>query len=223
MLKYNMSNYYNNYWKKLKHKQCDDFLYKWPCLKKYIPKEPNITIVDFGCGAGQLIHKLEKINPSSHYVGLDVSDECINRNKKKFKKHEFHLIIDGGKLPFKNNSVEYIISADSIEHVYDTDLAFKEFTRVLKPGGKIIITTPYHGFFKNLVIILTNNFDLSFDPLSYHIRFFTKSSLTKCLTNVGLIPVKYDYFGRFYPLSRGILVVAEKRISRKKWSGKLKR
>jgi len=205
-----MLNYYNDFWEKRNFKQCDDFPYKWPCLKKYIPTEPNIKIVDFGCGAGQLILKLKKINPGSHYIGLDVSQEVIKRNRKKFADHKFYLIKDGGKLPFRNNSIDYIISADSIEHVYNTEFTFREFARVLKPGGKGIITTPYHGFFKNLAIILTNNFDLSFDPIAPHIRFFTKSSISKCLNKVGLKPIKYDYFGRFYPLSRGMLIIGEK-------------
>lgn len=201
---------YNEFWKQRKFKQCEDFSYKWPCLKKYIPIDPKISILDFGCGAGQLIFKINKMNPKSHYVGVDVSEECVSRNKEKFSKKEFRLIKDGAPLPFKDNSFEYIISSDSIEHVYDTESAFGEFKRVLKPGGKIIITTPYHGFFKNLAIILSNNFDLSFDPSAPHIRFFTKESISKCLKKAGLKPIKYDYFGRFYPLSRGMLVIAEK-------------
>ncbi len=205
-----MPDYYNEYWKTRKFIACEDFSYKWPCLKKYIPTEANITIVDFGCGAGQIIPKIKKINPSSEYIGLDVSEERIKLNKKKFKNNKFFLIKDGGVLPFKNNSVDYIISSDSIEHVYDTLFAFSEFARILKPGGKIIITTPYHGIIKNLAIILSGNFDLSFDPTSYHIRFFTKNSMDKCLKKVGLKPLAYDYFGRFYPLSRGMLVVAQK-------------
>lgn len=201
---------YNNYWKRRNFHECADFAYKWPCLKKYIPSKPKLKILDFGCGAGQIIEQMCTINPSSTYYGVDVSTSLINNNKKKFPECQFRTIRDGERLPFSSNFFDFILAADSIEHVHNTEIAFTEFARILKPKGRIVITTPYHGLIKNLMIILTNNFDLIFNPLGTHIRFFTKKSLSKCLSTVALKTTRIDYYGRFYPLSRGMLIEAEK-------------
>lgn len=203
-----MSKFYDRYW--LTKKMIgNDFRYKWPVVKKYIPRKPDSKILDFGCGPGKIIEEMKEFNPTSSYTGVDVSEKIIAKNKKRLTDCKFHAVEDGEKLPFKSKFFDFIISTDAIEHIYDTELAFKELARVLKPGGKILITTPYHGLLKNLLIVILK-FELIFDAKGAHIRFFTKRSLSSCLIEVGLKPIKFDYFGRFYPLSRGILVLAEK-------------
>lgn len=202
-----MSKYYDDYWNR--QSELGDGVYKWPTVKKYIPQTPKIKILDYGCGPGVLLKIMKKINPTAEYYGADVSRDIIGKNKKQIKFCKFFTVDDGKKFPFQSDYFDFIISTDAIEHVYDTELAFKEFARILKPGGKILITTPYHGLVKNLFIVLTN-FELIFDPEGPHIRFFTKKSLTKSLNNVNLTPKLFDYYGRFFPVSRGFLVVAEK-------------
>ncbi|MBI2442893.1 MAG: class I SAM-dependent methyltransferase [Candidatus Levybacteria bacterium] len=202
-----MSNYYDQYWSK--QSTLGDGIYKWPTVIQYIPKKPRVKILDYGCGPGVLLRIMKKINSTAEYYGADVSGAIIKKNKRHIKFCKFFTVEDGKRFPFQSNFFDFIVTTDAIEHVYDTELAFKEFARILKPGGKILITTPYHGMIKNLLIVLTN-FELIFDPLGPHIRFFTKKSLSESLHRVHLIPITFDYFGRFFPLSRGFLVLAKK-------------
>lgn len=204
-----MSKFYDIYWTRKDLLQSNDFSYKFPAIQKYIPQKPNLQILDFGCGNGLLIKHMLKINPKSKYTGIDVSKKIISVNKKMMKKIHFFHVDDGEKFPIKKNSFDFIISTDVIEHVYNTEFTVLELIRVLKPGGKLLITTPYHGTLKNIVISLTS-FEIIFDPTGAHIRFFTKKSLTTLLKKTGLHIIKVGYYGRFFPLSRGMYVLAEK-------------
>ena len=116
---------------------------------------------------------------------------------------------DGEQFPLKTEVVDFIFSSEVIEHIYDTKNALKEMARVLKQGGRLLITTPYHGFLKNL-IILFHGFDDHFNPVGPHVRFFTERSLGVCLKDVGLRIVKKGYFGRIYPIPHCFYVLAEK-------------
>lgn len=203
-----MAQFYERYWNN-DSGHLPDFHIKWPKLRQFIPNQKNITILDFGCGQGAILEELKKINPDARYIGLDVSGTALEKAKKRLPGVEFHLIVDGEKLPLGDRIVDFIFSSEVIEHIYDTENAFSEMTRILKPGGQVLLTTPYHGFLKNLAITLTG-FDKHFDPFGPHIRFFSKKTLLDGLRGRGLDILKVGYYGRFYPLSHSIFVLAKK-------------
>lgn len=204
-----MSKYYNLYWKNPKNEHLSDFPYKLPVVKRIAPKTPNLTIMDFGCGSGNMLSEIMKLNPKSKYIGIDVSDIAIKKIKERFPKEIFFAVEDGGKIPVKTGSVDFILALDVIEHVYNTKETLSELARILKPGGRILITTPYHGLLKNLIIIFFF-FEYYFDIYGSHIRFFSKKSLMSLLKDVRLKVVNFGYFGRFFPLSRAMFALAEK-------------
>ena len=204
-----MSKYYNEFWNKYKNQHLGDFSFKWPVLKKNIYFKGRERILDFGCGTGRIMQKMRKMFPKNRFMGVDVSETAIKIAKKKHPWADFYSVQDGEKLPFKKNNFDFILAADVIEHVYNTKDTLLELNRVLKNGGKIFITTPYYGFIKNLLII-TLDFDNIFDPAGPHIRFFSKKSLFSLLKSAGFKIIRHGYFGRFYPISRSIYVVASK-------------
>ena len=205
-----MSKYYNEFWSKYKNQHLGDFAFKWPVLKKIIPLRTDQKILDFGCGTGKITQKMREISPKNKFVGVDVSETAIWIAKKKHPWANFYSVQDGEKFPFKKNNFDLILAADVIEHVYNTKKTFSELVRVLKPKGKILISTPYYGFIKNLLIIAFG-FDEVFDPFGQHIRFFSKKRLFSIVRSEGLSVIKHGYYGRFYPISRGIYILAEKR------------
>lgn len=201
------NSFYERYWNH--NEVLEDFYYKWPVIKKHVPNNEHITILDFGCGKGKIFEELVKMNPQSKIIGVDVSEKALNFIKHKYPKQQFFKITDGGKLPFKANTFDFIIASDVLEHVYDTENAFWELARILKKNGKILISVPYNGTIKNVVITIFF-YELVFNPYSPHIRFFSKKSLANCLKNVHLQATKWGYYGRFFPLSNGMYVVAKK-------------
>lgn len=207
-LKY-MSLFYENFWSQQKDNDMFDFPYKWPVIKNFIPTKPGLIILDYGAGSGLIMAEMKKINPESKYIGADVSAKALSFARKMHKKSKFLLVKDGGKIPLKNNSIDFILAADVIEHAFYTQELLNEFNRILKPGGSVLISTPYHGLIKNIVISIVG-FEKVFNPVEAHIRFFTKKSLYDLLSKAKLSPTKFGFFGRFYPISRGMYVLAHK-------------
>ena len=209
-----MTTFYERYWKGRTGTKLQDFHLKWPKLSRYIPLQDGMVILDFGCGDGTIIKEMMFVNPKAKFIGLDISQTALNAASESLPGVEFHRIADGGKFPIADKSVDFIFTSEVIEHVYDTKNAFSEMSRILRPGGQLLLTTPYHGFIKNLLIVLLL-FDKHFDPTGPHVRFFTKRSLFYCLKKFGLKPVSLGYFGRFYPVPHCMFVIAEKATSRK--------
>ena len=212
-----MNKFYEFYWAQRleSEKRGDDFneqshlRLKLSKISQYIPKERDTIIVDFGCGNGKAINEISKINPSAKYIGLDISDIAIKEASVSSPKGEFHKITDGEKVPLGESSVDFVICSEVIEHIYDVGSALSEIYRILKVNGKLLLTTPYHGFIKNLLIIFLN-FENHFNPTGPHIRFFSKKSLLSCITKVGFRPLIHGYFGRFYPVPHCMFILAEK-------------
>ena len=123
---------------------------------------------------------------------------------------EFYKITDGGQLPLKDKIADFVFSSEVLEHIYDVENAFSEIARILKLGGRLLLTTPYHGLLKNILIALFS-FNKHFNPAGPHIRFFTKKSLFSLLKKNGFEIRAYGYYGRFYPISHSIFVLAEKK------------
>ena len=199
-----MSNkFYENYWDG-QNSYLSDFELKWPKLKKFIPLDSDIVIIDFGCGNGKILEEIRKINSKAKLIGLDVSETALQRAKKDLPSIEFYKINDGEKFPLNNGCVDFIFSSEVIEHIYDVENALKEVARILRPGGKILLTTPYHGFIKNLLITLFA-FNKHFNPVGAHIRFFTKKTLFDLLNRNNFNILNYGYYGRFWPINHSIL------------------
>jgi len=204
-----MEKFYERYWD-VRENELDDFPLKWSKLLPHIPREKGIVILDFGCGAGHLIEEMRRVNPEARFVGVDVSHEALARAKTRCPYAEFHHVLESEQISLPSASVDFIFSSEVIEHVYDTEWMAGEMARVLRPGGRLLLTTPYHGFWKNLAIVLLG-FDRHFNPTGPHVRFFSKKSLATLLEKFGVKPVSCDYYGRVHPFSHSIVVLAEKR------------
>lgn len=100
------------------------------------------SILEVGCGKGAgaefLINKFKPMK----YTGIDFSEVAIAFCKEKFrnnKQAEF-ICADALKIPLDNHSVDIVINVES-SHIYrDFDQFLKEVNRILKPGGKFLIT-----------------------------------------------------------------------------------
>ena len=186
-----------------------DFPIKWKKLEKYIPREKEITVVDLGCGNGAIISEMIKINEDAEYIGLDASQKAIKEAEKNVPSEKFEVIWDGGCFPLLSESVDFIFCSEVIEHMNDIGNAFREMSRVLKKGGKVLITTPYHGTVKDVIIALFH-FEEHYDVKGPHIRFFTEKALFGCMNEVGIEPTDYGYYGRFFPVPFSIYVLGVK-------------
>ena len=107
----------------------------------------------------------------------------------------------------ESNSVNTIVSADTIEHIPDVYAATEEMFRVLKPGGDLIINTPNIGFIKKRFLLLLGFFPSTSEPNEGigndalfdggHLHYFTYRSLRLVLERAGFVMVKKTAYGKF--------------------------
>jgi SAM-dependent methyltransferase len=119
-------------------------------------------VLDIGCGVGDYIYEIRK--KSSNCIGIDLDIDSAQKkyNDLVFKQHDLNA-----PFPFEDNSADIVITINVIEHLIDHLKFLSECKRVLKPGGKIVITTA------NLDFILHDYF---FDPT--HLHEWTLSEFT---------------------------------------------
>jgi len=113
-----------------------DFIYKLIHANK---TDKGIKILDIGCSTGILIEGLFKLT-SAGIFGIDVSDNAINACREKGLINT--RVMSGEKLDFKNSTFDIVIASDCLEHIKDDQKALKEWYRVLKNQGKLIIFVP---------------------------------------------------------------------------------
>jgi ubiquinone/menaquinone biosynthesis C-methylase UbiE len=129
---------------------------------------PVESALDLGCGDGRLTVSLS----AASLVGADVSAVALARARKLGLQTV--ELTPGAPLPFADNSFDLVLCAETIEHVQDVQQLLSEVRRVLRPRGRLALTTPAHG------LLLRRP-----DPLSPHIRFFTRRSLRGLLERMG--------------------------------------
>jgi len=95
-------------------------------------------------------------------------------------------------------------ASETIEHVADTARWLSEVRRILAPGGRLLITTPFHGRAGLAVAALRCPEDL-LDPVGQHLRFYTKRSLRSLLEDFGFGDVAVRGSGGL-PLFRRLLL-----------------
>jgi SAM-dependent methyltransferase len=141
---------------------------------------PAGAALDLGCGDGRLTDAVE----ASELVGADVSGVALERARARLPGTELVRIEPDSPLPFGDSRFELVLCAETLEHARDVQLLLSEARRVLRPGGTLAVTTPAHGRSTGLRV-LTRGFERVFDPLSPHLRFFTRRSLRALLTDTG--------------------------------------
>ncbi|OGD61357.1 hypothetical protein A3A71_00580 [Candidatus Berkelbacteria bacterium RIFCSPLOWO2_01_FULL_50_28] len=112
----------------------------------------GLKLLDIACGEGHITAEIKKHFPKMEVLGLDYSTSAIDYAHKKYKGVTF-FVADAHQLPFKDESLDIAICNNIWEHVPDPLAMLKAISRVLKPGGLLIISTPSRYRFSNLARI----------------------------------------------------------------------
>lgn len=148
----------------------------WETSEKYnnmmldylnIKQNSKKRLLDVGCGGGYLLKQSEK-RCCTH--GVEISKVAISDARKRARLANLY-ISSAEKLPFKDNSFDFITCLGSLEHFSNMDTSLAEMKRILKEGGLINIYVPNSYYIYNLYIV----YSTGRDPLLHQVneRFAT--------------------------------------------------
>jgi SAM-dependent methyltransferase len=149
-----------------------------------VPESP--TALEIGCGDG--FFSSELATRGCRVTGLDFSSAAVEQARRRVPRAEFMVHDLSNPLPFPDGSFDVVWCSEVLEHLFAPLAVLQEVSRVLRPGGILLVTVPYHGLLKNLGIALFA-FDRHYDPTYPHIRFFTKKTLSTLVCRANLDPI----------------------------------
>jgi 2-polyprenyl-6-hydroxyphenyl methylase/3-demethylubiquinone-9 3-methyltransferase len=167
------------------------------------------TALEIGCGLGDVTAALS--GDGFLATGMDLAVEAVRAASKRhpdctFRQHPVERL----PWPVEAASQDVAVSFEVIEHLMEPRALLMGAHEVLRTGGHLALTTPYHGTAKNIVMAL-RGFDSHFDVEGEHIRFFSDRALRRLLGESGFDVIELTHFGRFAPLWAGVFVWAVKR------------
>jgi SAM-dependent methyltransferase len=169
---------------------------------------PGERVLDLGCGAGRFLRALSEAGAEA--VGVELAQPAVDRARANAPGADVRLLEPDGSLPLGHGEIDLVWCSEVLEHVADTEHVLLEVRRVLRPGGRLLVTVPFHGRVKAALIGLLR-FDQHFDPLGQHLRFYTRSSLRSTLDRSGFDDVRVRPWGGPPLLRTGLTASASRR------------
>jgi 2-polyprenyl-3-methyl-5-hydroxy-6-metoxy-1,4-benzoquinol methylase len=137
-------------------------------------------VLDLGCGEGRFAAELARAGAA--VVGVDVAEEPLQRARERHPELDLRLIDGEGGWELADAIFDVVWAGEVIEHVADTAAWLSEVRRVLRSGGRLLLSTPAHGRLAMLRLALSRHaFAAHFDPRGDHLRFYSRGTLTELL------------------------------------------
>jgi SAM-dependent methyltransferase len=141
---------------------------------------PGDRVLDLGCGDGPFVPVL--VERGAKVTGADVAERALERARINSPGARYVRVEAHGPFPFADASFDLVWASEVVEHVADTERWVNEVRRVLRPGGRLLVTTPSVGPLRRLA-------GRDFDPRGQHLRFYTRRSLRDLLEDMGFTDV----------------------------------
>lgn len=162
-------------------------------------------IFEVGCGNGSLANRL------SEYVaisGIDSSSSAIDVAGKAFPNLDLNVGSAYDDLASQYGQFDVVLSLEVIEHLFDPRFFVRRVREMLNPGGTLIISTPYHGYWKNLAIALLGKSDAHYTALwdGGHIKFWSRATLLSLMEEAGFQETSFQRVGRLPIFAKSMIV-----------------
>ena len=133
---------------------------------------PQATILEIGCSGGPLMQRLRAAG-YANVTGIDVSGPAIELAQARGVPHV--AVMDGAALEFADARFDLVIASDVLEHIEDEARALREWARVLRPGGWLLVFVPAHAYLWS-----------EHDVVNHHFRRYSRRGLVGALERAGL-------------------------------------
>lgn len=153
-------------------------------------------VLDAGCGGGDFATGLAEAG--YRIFGSDMSASAISAAQaRKIGNFQLGSIYEPLGKPFGVANFDAIVCVEVIEHLYSPKAFAATVYDALPDGGLIVISTPYWGYIKNIVLAVTNRIDRSLTALweGGHIKHFSRATLSTLMTSAGFEIVSFEGCG----------------------------
>ena len=177
-------------------------------LSKYQIKK----VVDLGCGNGFLAGEISKKGYEVAGVEYDYGGYSIA--KKAYPAIAFFNIGVQDQVPPELANMgpfDAVVSTEVIEHLFSPHQLPKFASGILRKNGLLILSTPYHGYLKNLIISLLGKWDSHHTALWHggHIKFWSRKTIASLLAQNGFNVIDFYGSGRMPFLWKSMIIVAQ--------------
>jgi SAM-dependent methyltransferase len=158
-------------------------------------------VCDLGCGNGYLASRLGA--SGLKVTGIDASESGLALARRYYENNDVNFVCaqinsELKGLLYENSRFDAVVSSDVIEHLYRPAALIEAAASLLKPGGYLIVGTPYHGYMKNLAISVLDKWDShhGVDWDGGHIKFFSVRTLRNLVMKHGFCEANFYFYGR---------------------------
>lgn len=186
--------------------------YLWPVVKSLVESQSfaERRAFDVGCGNGSTCKLLADLG--FKVIGVDPSASGISLARQNFPDLEFNEGSAYDDLRAKYGRFPLVVSLEVVEHCYDPFAYARTVFDLVENGGTMILSTPYHGYLKNLALAVAGKWENHLGPLwqGGHIKFFSAKTIRALLEGAGFRDLQIIRVGRIPPLAKSMVVLARK-------------
>ncbi|MDA3924609.1 MAG: class I SAM-dependent methyltransferase [Kiritimatiellae bacterium] len=172
------------------------------------------NVLDVGCGNGVLCDLIQRSGFT--VTGAEPDKEGCELASRTYPNITFHHVgvCDSPACIIEStpDGFDCVVSTEVIEHLFSPQLLPVFASNVLIPSGYLVLSTPYHGFVKNLMLSLFDHWDAHHTVLweGGHIKFWSRKTLMQLLEQNGFKVVSFHGVGRIPYLWKSMIIVAKK-------------
>jgi SAM-dependent methyltransferase len=166
--------------------------------------ERGERVLDLGCGDGWMTAELARAGAAP--TGIEIAQAAIDRARARHPELDLRLAPIDGPLPVKDSACDVVWASEVVEHVADTAKWFSEVRRVLRPQGRLLLTTPNHSRLR----LLVGGIEVYSEPLGDHLHLYSAGSLRDVLRDFDFEEIQIRRGGG-PPLGRRMLLAAAMR------------
>jgi 2-polyprenyl-3-methyl-5-hydroxy-6-metoxy-1,4-benzoquinol methylase len=167
-------------------------------------------LFDIGCGNGSMADRFAQ--QGWDVTGVDPSIDGIQQARSAYPELKLYNGSAYDDLAAVYGRFPVVVSLEVVEHVYSPRTFARTAFDLLEPGGTAIISTPYHGYLKNLALAVSGAMDRHFTALwdNGHIKFWSMATLGELLREAGFEAVKFERVGRVRALAKSMVAIARR-------------
>lgn len=179
-------------------------------VQREMARRPLRRVFELGCGNGAFASRIVALGLD--VTAIDVSRSGIAQARRAYPMAVFDVASAYDDLAVTYGTFDLVLSLEVVEHLYFPRQWAANLRSLLALGSVAIVSTPYHGYLKNLALAICGHFDSHLDPLwdHGHIKFWSVATLSQLLEEAGLRVETVLRVGRIAALAKSMIVVARR-------------